>query len=99
MQAITGTHSPPRAATSHSASEGSLISPPLGRRSRQRSVSQRQKASASYQFTPTTGWFGASKGTLNSSGPAAKRSSNWPLNSPFFHDPALAASGQKSLRL
>ncbi len=56
----TGMASPPRAAFSHSASDGSRTSQPAGSAppARQRAVSQRAKASASYQVMPTTGWLG-----------------------------------------
>ena len=46
---------PPRAAFSHSASDGSVSSQPAGRRARQCASSQRQNASASYQRIHATG--------------------------------------------
>jgi hypothetical protein len=55
--AAVGIRSPPRAAFSHSASDGSDTDQPCGSTALQRSLSQAQKAHASCQLTQTTGRF------------------------------------------
>jgi len=93
----TGTASPPRAPFSHSASDGSMISQsrPIIPFFRQRSVSQRVKASASYQVMPTTGWLGRPLGRTYSYG-RERGSPDQSVIAPSFQRPAAAASGQKA---
>jgi hypothetical protein len=65
--AVAGKTSPPQAANSHSASEGSR------QRLSSDSESHSQKAIASFQVTPTTGWSGDEKSASLHHGGAAAR--------------------------